>query len=96
MSKSKVDPIFDDFRKEIYELFEAENEKIQALQQQVDALKASPDEFATPKYGLLPVAPVVYEKITELAQRRGISPGVLMLKEEATRHLLMLIERDIL
>ena len=71
-------------------------DKITELQNRDTALAEQPDAFAYPPYGLLPVPAVFYERIVELSERRGISVGVLMQKDVIHRHLMLLLDKELL
>jgi len=71
-------------------------DKITELQNRGTALAEQPDAFDYPPYGLLPVPAVFYERIVELSERRGISVGMLMQKDVIHRHLMLLLDKELL
>lgn len=71
-------------------------DKITELQNLNMALQKPPNEFEQPPYGMLPVPAEFYERIVELSQRRGISVGMLMQKDDIHRHLMLLLEKELL
>lgn len=86
-----------DYMKQVFEThLQQEQRKREALQAELDTLKESLDGYVSPDYGMLPVPAVFYERVIELAQGRGISPGVLMMTPQALEHLLQMLEREIL
>ena len=101
MSNKTIDQVCEDFKKDILEIFLSENTALAKLKETVIELQQrlaeyEPAEFITPEYGTIPVAPVIHEQVIELARNRGISPGLLMQKEDVTRHLLLLFEHEII
>lgn len=81
----------------LFDLFIAQEEEKRAkLQLELDTLKNSLDGYVRPDYGMLPVPPIIHERVIELARARGVAPGVLMTKESVRNHLLEMLNRELL
>lgn len=73
-----------------------DSDKIAELQKLNTDLQKQPDEFEQPPYGMLPVPAEFYERFTELSRNRGVSPGILMHNDKIRRHLMLILENELL
>lgn len=71
-------------------------QEIDELKSELAQLQALTKGMTMPDYGTLPVSPQVHEAIVDIARSRDIAPGVLMLSENVTNHLMKLVHMEII
>ena len=96
MTKEQVSKALLEISDEITALVEDREKRIDDANSQLENMKQATEGYISPDYGMLPVPAKFHEHILELAQQRGISPGVLMTGKVVEDHLELLILKELL
>jgi len=94
--QTRLDQSIDDLKEHVREMAQGYEQQIDDLNTELEQLKSRLKGYLTPDYGMLPVSPEVHEAVIQIARSRDLAPGVVMMAEPVTNHLLKLINREII